>query len=121
MMKMNKKSLLVIGLMLCIAGGSMAAYAAFLVPSNVVHVDMDYVTTLSTYSVVNSVVTLNAAVTDNGATVGAGINVDFYYSFNGGSWTYFTTQPTDTGGIAQAAFTATVIGGYDFKAIANIP
>lgn len=35
MLKMGKKSLMVVTLLLCIAGGSLAAYAAFTVTSNV--------------------------------------------------------------------------------------
>lgn len=121
MLKMPRKSLLVVGLLLFIAGGSLVAYGAFTVTSNTVHVNMQYTVTLSTFSVSNSAVTLNAAVLDNAIPVGAGINVDFYYSFNGGAWTLFTTQPTDAGGVAQAIYTVTIIGAYDFEAIANIP
>jgi len=92
----------------------------FWVTSNVAHVDVSYAVVLSS-SVSNSDITLNAVVTNNGGPVGAGINVDFYYSLNGNVPTYFTTQPTDAGGVAQAIYVVTTNGGYDFRAIVNIP
>jgi len=121
LLKTSKKSLLIVAAILCIAGSSLTAYAAFWPESNVVHVDMQYSVAL-TSTVGNSVVTLNAAVTNNGLPVGAGIIVDFYYSTDGRvNWNYINTGSTDTGGVAQATYTVTVNGGYDFKAIATIP
>ena len=114
------KSLLIVVLLLCIAGASSAVYGMFWVTSNVVHVDVQYTVVLSS-SVSNSDITLNAAVTNNGSPVGAGINVDFYYSLNGDPWTHFATQPTDAGGVAQAIYAVTGNGGYDFNAIATVP
>ena len=121
MLKVSRKSLLVVALLLSVAGGSLAAYGMIWVPSNVAHVDMQYEVNLSVLSVVGSEITLNAAVANNGNPVGAGIGVDFYYSLDGGDWTYFATQSTDAGGVAQAQYTVTVIGGYDFQATAVIP
>lgn len=101
--------------MLSIAEGSLAAYGMFWVTSNVVHVDMQYTVALS-YSVSKSHVSLTATVTNNGRPVGAGINVEFYYSLNGSDWTYFTTKTTDQRGVARAIYKITVNGEYDFKA-----
>lgn len=121
MLKVPRKSLLVVVLLLGIAGGSFAAYSMFWVSSNVVHVDMQYAVVLSSSSIVDSSITLSAAVTNNGSPVRAGIGVDFYYSLNGGDWTYFTTQYTGAGGVAQAIYLVTANGGYDFEAIVTIP
>lgn len=106
--------------LLCIAGSSIA-YSMFWVTSNTVHVDSQYNVVLSS-SVSFSTVTLNAAVTNNGAPVGSGITVDFYYSTNGGvDWTYFNTGFTDAGGVAHAVYTVIANGGYDFRAVVTIP
>lgn len=107
-------------MLLCLAGGGLAAYCYIYATSNVVHVDMQYAVVLSN-SVADSTVTLNAAVTNSGNPVRAGINVDFYYALNGGDYTYFTSQLTDAGGVAQAIYTGTVNGGYDFRAIVTVP
>lgn len=104
--------------MLCIAGSSLAGYGTFWVTSNIVHVDVQYAVALS-YSVRRNRVSLTAAVTNNGSPVGAGINVDFYYSLNGGDWTNFTTVPTNHRGVARATYRITVDGEYDFKAVVS--
>jgi hypothetical protein len=114
-LKTSRKSLLVIVSLLCIAGSSLAGYGTFWVTSNIVHVDVQYAVALS-YSVRRNRVSLTAAVTNNGSPVGAGINVEFYYSLNSGEWTYFTTQPTNHRGVARATYRITVDGEYDFKA-----
>jgi hypothetical protein len=119
MLKTSRKSLLTVALLLWIAVGGLAVYGMFLVPSNVVHLDIQYTVFLSV-SASNSKVSLTARVRFNGNPVGAGINVDFYYSLNGGDWTYFTTQSTNRGGVARATYTVTAIGAYDFKAIVSI-
>jgi hypothetical protein len=121
MLKTSRKPLLVVALLLCIAGVSLAAYGMFWVTSsNTVHVDVQYTVDLSS-SVSGSNVTLDALVRRNGAPI-AGIGVDFYYSVNSGvNWTYFATQTTAASGIAQAIYTITANGGYDFEAIATIP
>jgi hypothetical protein len=121
MLKTSRKSLLIVVLLLCIAGGSLTAYSVFWVSSNVVHADVQYTVVLSSSSLVDSTITLSAAVTNNGAAVRAGIGVDFYYAVDGGDWTYFTTQYTNAGGIAQAVYTVMANGGYDFQAIVSIP
>jgi hypothetical protein len=118
MLKMSGKSLLTLVLLLCIAGSSLVAYGMFWVTSNIVHVDMQYTVVLSS-SASNSVVSLTARVRNNDKPVGAGINVAFYYSLNGGIWTYFATQSTSRGGVAHATYTVTANGAYNFKAIVS--
>jgi hypothetical protein len=98
------------------AGGGLAAYGMFFVTSNIVHVDMLYTVDLSA-SGSRNVVTLTARVRQNGELVGAGINVDFYYSVNGGDWTYFATEATNRNGAARATYRVTGNGAYDFKAM----
>ena len=104
--------------LLCIAGSSLACYGTFWVTSNIVHVDVQYSVALS-YSVRRDRVSLTASVTNNGSPVGAGINVEFYYSLNGGEWTNFTTVPTNHRGVARATYRITVDGEYDFEAIVS--
>ncbi len=106
-------------LLLCIVGSSLAADGMLWVTSNIVHVDLQYTVVLSS-SVLGNVVSLSAVVRYNGRPVGAGIDVEFYYSFNGGEWTYFTTQPTNRGGVAHAKFTMTVNGEYSFMATVSM-
>ncbi len=120
MLKMSRKTLLAAVLLLSIAGGTMVAYSYLFVTSNVTHVDMQYSAVLTT-TIVDSNVTLNAAVTNNGSPVRAGIVVDFYYSQNNGPWTYFATQLTNGAGVAQAVYSATINAGYDFKAVVTVP
>lgn len=120
MLKTSRKPLLVVVLLLCIAGGSLTAYGYFFTESNVAHVDMQYAVAL-TVSVVDSNVTLYAAVTNNGSPVRAGLNVDFYCSYNNGDWAWFASRPTDATGTAQATFTTGSNGGYDFKATVTVP
>jgi len=115
----SRKSLLFIAVLLCLAGSSLTAYALY-AQSNIVHVDMQYAAVL-TSSVADSTITLNAAVTYNGAPVRAGINVDFYYSLDGGVYAYFATGSTDAAGVAQAIYTVTQNGGYDFQATIIVP
>jgi hypothetical protein len=117
---MSRKPLLLFVFLLCLTGGSLAAYGLIFAESAVVHVDMQYSVVLSN-SVADSAVTLNAAVTNNGNPVRAGINVDFYYSLNGGAWTYIDSQLTDAVGVAHATYLVMVNGGYDFKAIVTVP
>jgi hypothetical protein len=120
MMKMNRKySIVAVALIAIMCVG--IVYAAFTVTSNTVYVDMKYTVSLTTFSISNSAITLNAAVKNNGVAIGSGINVGFYYSLDGGAWTGFDTKPTDAGGVAQSVFTVTAIGGYAFEARADIP
>lgn len=117
----NLKPLILAVSLLCIAGCTLSVLAEIWVTSNSVHQDIQYVVNLSS-SAQNSEINLNAAVTRNGVAVGAGIDVDFYYSLDGGTtWFYFATGTTDANGVAQAVYEATVNGGYDFRAIALIP
>ena len=121
MLKTSRKSLLVAVLLLCIAASGLVAYSYLFVASDPVHVDMQYAATL-TATVADSTVTLNAAVTNNGLPVRAGINVDFYYSIDGGvNWNLFASQLTDAGGLAHAVYATIYNGGYDFKAVVTIP
>ena len=115
MQKTPVKTLLAFALLLCIVGNDLAAYGMFQVTSNVVHIDMQFTITLSS-SVRNDEVSLMARVRINGNSVGDGIDIVFFYSFNGGEWTHFATQKTNRGGIARATYTITAIGSYDFKA-----
>ena len=89
--------------------------------SNTVHVDMQYSNTLSS-SVTDTAVTLTATVTNGGVPVGAGYNVDFYVSADGGAvWANFASVSTDSTGVAEVVYTATVNGGYDFYATVTVP
>ena len=117
-LKITRKSLLTIATLLCIAGSTLAGYGMFQVASNIVHVDIQYAVAL-TISVSKNRVQLTATVTNNGNPVGAGINVEFYYSLDGGDWTYFATQPTNRRGVARTAYRLTVDGVYDFRAIVS--
>jgi len=121
MLKTSRKPLLVVVMLLCIAGVSLLAYGYIFTLSNVAHVDVQYKADLSILSVADSQITLSAAVTNNGAPVREGINVDFYCSVDGGPSTYFATSPTNSEGVAQATYAATGNGGYDFQAIVTIP
>ena len=116
----SKKKLLYIVLFSCLAILSPVAYGMLFVESNSVHVDVQYEVDL-TYSVVDSEVTLNAAVSNNGSPVGAGYAVDFYYSVDGSEWTYFDTQITGDLGLVQSTYILATNGGYDFQAIVTIP
>lgn len=121
MINSNKK-LLRVAILLCAVGALIAATCGLIfINSNSVHVDIQYSNTLS-YSIADSAVTLTAEVSNNGNPVGAGYNVDFYVSADGGTnWQNFASPSTDSSGIAQAVYTATTNGGYDFYATATIP
>ena len=121
-MKNFKKAILRITLLCCLAGALLAAtYGMIFITSNSVHVDVQYSTDLS-HSVVDSEVILDAIVSNNGNPVGAGYNVDFYYSVDSGvNWIYFDSQITDDSGVVQSIYVLTYNGGYDFKAIVTIP
>jgi len=117
----SKKTLLCIALFSCLAVAlSAVTYGMLFVASNSVHVDVQYEVGL-THSIMDSEVTLNAAVSNNGNPVGAGYTVDFYYSVDGSEWTYFDTQITDDLGLVQSIFVITTNGSYDFRAIITIP
>jgi hypothetical protein len=107
--------------LLCVAGSSLVAYGYLFASSNTVQVNMQYKVDLSLVSVVDSAITLNAAVTYNGAPVRAGILVDFYISVDGGASTYFASSTTDAGGIAQTTYIATYNGKFDFQATVTVP
>jgi len=100
--------------------GSLATYGYLVAESDLVHVEMQYAVALSV-SVVDSSVTLDAAVTNNGSPVREGLSVDFYCSYNNGGFAWFANQPTDVDGVAHTTFTTTINGGYDFKAYVNVP
>ena len=117
----SKKALLCIALFSCLAVSlSVVTYGMLFIASNSVHVDVQYGVNL-THSVVNSEVTLNTAVFNNGNPVGAGHIVDFYYSVDESEWTYFDTQITGDLGLAQSTYVIKTNGGYDFQAIVTIP
>lgn len=120
-MKMAKKSLLVVALLLCIAGGSLAAYAAFTVTSNTVEVVLNYNVTL-TESVSGSVITLDALVT-NGTTPISGISVTFFDTTISGAPGSFNVNPATTNltGFAEVTYTVGGNGDWTFSAVANIP
>jgi len=120
MLKTSRKSLLVVALLLCIGGGSLAAYGFIFVDSNIVNVDMQYAVALSSL-VTDSTVTLDAAVTYGPNPARAGLNVDFYYSLNGDPWKYFDSKTTDAGGIARSVFLANQTGAYQFYATVTVP
>jgi hypothetical protein len=117
----SKKKLLRVAILLCAAAAVTAVTCGMIfVQSNTEHVDMGYLTDLST-TVTDSAVTLTATVTNNGNPVRAGLNVDFYCSADGGTSSMFASQLTDSSGIAQVVYTATINGGYDFYAIVTVP
>lgn len=115
MLKHGNKQLLVFALFLFLAGSSLATSGLILVTSNIVHVDVEYTVLLSA-SNQNTRILLTARVRFNGRPVGAGINVDFYYSLNGSDWIYFATEPTNRGGVARVTYTVTIDGDYNFTA-----
>ncbi len=115
MLKKFEDLLVLIILFLCLVGGGLTASGMFWVTSNIVHVDIQYTVALSVSGGGRNVI-LNAKVSLNGAPAGAGINVDFYYSFNGGDWVYFASDVTNGGGIARATFRIMANGAYSFKA-----
>jgi hypothetical protein len=121
-MNNSNKKLLRVAILLCAATAITAFTCGMIfINSNSVHVDIQYSNALS-YSVTDSAVTLTATVTNNGNPVGAGYNVDFYVSADGGTiWANFASQSTDSAGIAQVVYTATTNGGYDFYATATVP
>lgn len=120
MLKTSKKSLLVVALLLCIGGGGLATYGFIYIPSNIVHVDVQYTVAL-TSEVIDSSVKLTATV-KNGLDPVEGITVDFYYSTDSGANYYnFASQLTNVDGVAEATYTVTVNGAYDFKAVATVP
>jgi hypothetical protein len=116
MLKKFEKLVVLIVLFLCLVGSCLMAYGTFWVTSNMVHVDIQYTVDMSISRGGRNVV-LNAKVSLNGAPVGAGINVDFYYSFNRGDWVCFATDFTNGGGNARATYRITANGSYDFKAV----
>jgi hypothetical protein len=121
-MNNSNKKLLRVAILLCAAAAITAVTCGMIfVSSNWVHVDIQYSNVLS-MSVTDSAVTLTATVTNNGNAVGAGYNVDFYISTDGGTtWGYFATELTDSSGIAQVVYTAISNGGYDFSATVTVP
>jgi hypothetical protein len=117
MLKMTKKSLLVISLLLCIAGTGLAAYAAFWVNSNPVHVKLDYVVHMEDPpSVSGSEITLRAYVTSNGVTLLSG-TISFF-EWDGTGYNIHVGDGTIDGttGWAQYIFDAGGNGDYYFEA-----
>jgi len=121
-MKNTKKTLFRIAVLLCVAGALLTiTYGMLFIASNSVHVDVQYLVDLS-HSVMDSEVTLDAIVSNNGDPIGNGYIVDFYYSIDSGAnWIYFDTQITDDTGTVQSTYILTENGSYDFRAIATIP
>jgi hypothetical protein len=117
MLKTYRK-LLVVALLFCIACSSLAAYGMFQVGSNIVHVDIQFAVALNV-KVSRTRVSLAATVTNNGNPVGAGIDVEFYYSLDGGDWILFATQSTNSRGVTGTMFLLTSDGEYEFKAITS--
>jgi hypothetical protein len=115
LLKNGNKTLLLFLLFLCIAGAGLATNGLIFVTSNIVHVNAEY-TVLLSVSGSNTRINLNARVRFNGNPVGAGINVDFYYSLNGSDWIYFATEATNRGGVARVTYTVTIDGDYNFTA-----
>ncbi len=118
MLKKFEKPLVFVVLFLCLVGGGLTVSGMFWITSNIVHIDIQYTVDLSVSGGGRNVV-LNARVSLNGAPVGAGINVDFYYSFNSGDWIYFGSDVTNGGGNARATFRIMANGAYSFKAVVS--
>lgn len=117
----SKKILLYIVLLSSLAAALLGVtYATMFIASDPVHVDVEYQVDL-THTVQDTLVTLDATVSNNGNPVGANYAVDFYYSVYGSEWTYFDTQYTDASGHVQSTYSITANGSYDFRAIATIP
>jgi hypothetical protein len=117
----SKKTLLRIVLLSSLAIAlSAVTYATIFIASNSVHVDVEYQVDL-TITVQDTLVTLDATVSNNGNPVGPNYVVDFYYSVYGSDWTQFDTQLTDDSGQVQSTYSITANGSYDFQAIATIP
>jgi hypothetical protein len=117
----SKKTLLRIVLLSLLAAALLAVtYATIFIASDSVHVDVEYQVDL-TYTVQDTLVTLDATVSNNGNPVGANYVVDFYYSVYGSNWAQFDTQTTDASGHVQSTYSITANGSYDFQAIATIP
>lgn len=120
-MKIPRKSLLVLPFLLCVVGFSISAYAFIYASSNPVEVDLKYDVGLSA-SVSGSKVTLTAIVTNNGVSVGEGIQVDFFVSADGGVTYYDLAYAyTDAEGSAEVIYNAEYNGHFDFYAMASIP
>ena len=119
--KNSKKTLLRIAILLSLAGVFLTVtYGALIITSNSVHVDIQYEVEL-THSVVDTEITLNAEVSNNGSPVGEGYIVDFSYSVDDGTtWVWIDSQPTDPAGFAQTIFVAPTNGGYDFQAVVAV-
>jgi hypothetical protein len=117
----SKKTLLRIVLFSSLAAALLAVtYGTIFIGSDPVHVDVEYQVDL-TYTVQDTLVTLDATVSNNGDSVGANYVVDFYYSVYGSEWAQFDTQITDASGHVQSTYAITANGSYDFQAIATIP
>lgn len=125
MLKTVRKSLLVAGLLLCLAGMSMAVYASFQVYSNVVGpVTIDYVLTLdnSSYPI------FNATLTNNSVPV-SGATINFLYYQNGiGApaptstslgWISWDNETTDLSGMATSVPFNVTTNGYDYYFMAS--
>lgn len=117
----SKKNLLRIVLLSSLAAALLTVtYATIFIASNSISIGVDYRIDL-TYTVEDTLVTLDATVFNFGNPVGANYVVDFYYSVYGSEWTYFDTQITDDSGQVQTTYAITANGSYDFQAIATIP
>ena len=122
MIKNSKKTILRLTFLVCLAGVLLTVtYGMLFISSNSVHVDVQYSVDLS-HLVVDSEVTLDAIVSNNGNPVGAEYTVDFYYSVDDpANWIYFDTQITDVSGAVQSIYILTDNGEYDFRATVTIP
>ena len=118
-MKNSKKPFVTFTFFIALAGASLATSGLIVITSNIVHVDVEYTVLLSA-SASNTNIMLTARVRFNGNPVGAGINVNFYYSLNGGDWIYFATEATNRGGVARVRYTATIEGAYNFTATVSL-
>ena len=121
MLKMTKKSLLVV-LLLCIAGTGLVAYAAFWVNSDPVHVKLDYVVHMEDPpNVSGSQITLRAYVTNNGVTLLSG-TISFY-EWDGTGYNIHVGDGTidDITGWAPCIFNVAGNGDYYFEAFYQVP
>jgi hypothetical protein len=119
LLKHSKKPFAAFTLFIALAGASLVTSGLIVISSNIVHVDVEYTVLLSA-SASNTNILLTARVRFNGSPVGAGINVDFYYSLNGGDWIYFASETTNHGGVARVRYTATIEGAYNFTATVSL-
>ncbi len=122
----RRKMLLASIVMLAIVCAATAAYADYMLTSNIIHVTAPkYTLTLSAKEDDDTlnVIDLNATVVGPSVISVKGLSVHFWVSINGGAWTEIPSSPvtTDAFGKARITYTLSGAGPWDFKATINEP